>query len=306
MRWRVQVKVPASTANLGPGFDTIGMAFQLYTTIRMRVADEPQVILYGEELQGLPTDTSNLVYRMAELIFSKANMEMPPLCIEMKSEVPLTRGLGSSAAAIIGGLTAANYLAGDPFTKEEIFFMATELEGHPDNVGASLFGGIVIAVMEKDRVPYIKVLPQPDLKALAVIPNFMLSTEKARGVLPEAYSRKDAVHSVSHASLLAAALATGQYEMLADAMKDRLHQPYRMDLVPGMATLLEESHHYGALGTALSGAGPTVISLLKGDEEKLTRFFVDTLLTHGITAQTMSLTPDCLGVQISEEIDNSF
>ncbi|WP_134700038.1 homoserine kinase [Ammoniphilus sp. YIM 78166] len=306
MRWRVQVRVPASTANLGPGFDTIGMAFQLYTTIRMRVADEPQVILYGEELQGLPTDTSNLVYRMAELIFAKANMEMPALCIEMKSEVPLTRGLGSSAAAIIGGLVAANYLAGDPFTKEEIFFMATELEGHPDNVGASLFGGIVIAVMEKERVPYIKVLPQPDLKALAVIPNFMLSTEKARGVLPEAYSRKDAVHSVSHASLLAAALATGQYEMLADAMKDRLHQPYRMDLVPGMATLLEESHHYGALGTALSGAGPTVISLLKGDEEKLTRFFVDTLLEHGITAQTMSLTPDCVGVQISEEIDNSF
>ena len=306
MRWRVQVKVPASTANLGPGFDTIGMAFQLYTTIRMKVADQPQVILHGQELEGLPTDTSNLVYRMAELIFSKAKMEMPPLCIEMKSDIPLTRGLGSSAAAIVGGLAAANYLAGDPFTKEEIFFMATELEGHPDNVGASLFGGIVIAVMEKDRVPYIKVVPQPDLKALAVIPDFMLSTEKARGVLPEMYSRKDAVHSLSHASLLAAALATGQYEMLADAMKDRLHQPYRMELVPGMATLLEQAQNFGALGTALSGAGPTVISLLKGEEEELTRFFVDTLSEHGITAQTMSLKPDSIGVQISEEIDNSF
>ncbi|MEW9670871.1 homoserine kinase [Ammoniphilus sp. 3BR4] len=306
MRRGVEVKVPASTANLGPGFDTIGMAFQLYTTVRMQVADKPQVNLHGEELQGLPTDETNLVYQMAEMIFSKAQMEMPPLCIDMKSEIPLTRGLGSSAAAIIGGLAAANYIAGNPFTQEELFLMATELEGHPDNVGASLFGGIVIAVIEEDCVPYIKVTPQADLKALVVIPDFMLSTEKARGVLPDTYSRKDAVHSLSHASLLAAALATGQYEMLAYAMKDRLHQPYRMSLVPGMETLLEKSQQYGALGTALSGAGPTVISLVQGDDHQLKKFFSDTLLEHGITSRTLTLTPDCMGVQISEDIDTPF
>ncbi|RXT14737.1 homoserine kinase [Ammoniphilus sp. CFH 90114] len=306
MRWKVQVKVPASTANLGPGFDTIGMAFQLYTTIRMSVVDEPQVILHGVELEGLPTDTSNLVYKMAELIFQKAQMEMPPLKIEMKSDIPLTRGLGSSAAAIIGGLVAANYLAGNPFTEEDIFLIATELEGHPDNVGASLFGGIVIAVMEEGRVPYIKVDPQPDLRALAVIPDFMLSTEKARGVLPDTYSRKDAVHSLSHASLLAAALATGKYEMLVYAMKDRLHQPYRMGLVPGMNTMLEQAENYGALGTALSGAGPTVISLVQGETAELENFFRDTLSQHGITSRTLSLIPDAAGVQISEDIDTPF
>ncbi len=306
MRTRIQVKIPASTANLGPGFDAIGMAFQLYTTIRMKFADTPKVVLHGEELEGLPTDESNLVYKMAQLVFQKAGKQLPPLHIEMKSEIPLTRGLGSSAAAIVGGLVAANYLAEEPFSRDDIYQMATELEGHPDNVGASLFGGIIIAVIEEAAVPYIKIDPHPSLKALAVIPEFMLSTDKARGVLPDHYSRKDAVFSVSHASLLAASLASGQYEMLKFAMKDCLHHPYRMALVPGLDILLENAHLHGALGTALSGAGPTVISFLQGEEDSLVKFFTDTLLQFGIQSKTLSLTPDYHGVQISEDIDTPF
>ena len=301
----MQVKVPASTANLGPGFDTIGMAFQLYTTIRMTVSDHPEVVLYGDQLEGLPTDQSNLVYKMAEMVFRKVNKELPPLYIEMKSDVPLTRGLGSSAAAIIGGLVGANYLAGEPLSKEEIFLMATELEGHADNVGASLFGGIIIAVLEQGRVPYLKIDPDPSLRALAVIPDFKLSTEKARNVLPLEYSRQDTVFSVGHASLLAAALASRQYGLLSTAMQDRIHQPYRMALVPGMEEMLEGAHEYGALGIALSGAGPTVISLVQGEDEPLRKFMQDTLLKHGITSTALRLQPDYHGAQI-EHIDTPF
>ncbi|HJV44293.1 MAG TPA: homoserine kinase [Bacillota bacterium] len=306
MRPFVQVKVPASTANLGPGFDTIGMAFQLYTTIRMMPADSPRVILHGEELQELPIDQTNLVYRMAEYLFEKANKKLPPICIEMKSEVPLTRGLGSSAAAIVGGLVAANYLAEEPFTQDEIFTMAANLEGHPDNVGASLYGGIVVAVMDEGQARHIKIDPLPDLQAIAVIPDFQLSTEKARSVLPSNYTRTDTVYSLGHASLLVGALASGRYDVLRFAMRDRIHQPYRTALVPGMSKLLEEAHEYGALGTALSGAGPTIISLLTDKADRLEQFFRETLLEQGIGSTTIHLVPDTRGVQISEDIDTPF
>jgi homoserine kinase len=306
MRSFVQVKVPASTANLGPGFDTIGMAFELYTTIRVSLSDSPRVILHGEELQELPADPRNLVYKMAEYIFEKANLKMPHLCIEMKSDIPLTRGLGSSAAAIVGGLSAANHLAGEPFTRDDLFTMAAKLEGHPDNVGASMFGGIVVAVMEEEGARYIKICPQSDLKAMAVIPDFQLSTEKARGVLPSNYTRSDAVYSLGHSSLLVGALASGRYDMLQYAMKDRIHQPYRTALVPGMSTILSDAHLYGALGTALSGAGPTIISLLTGEAEQLEQFFKKTLLEQGIKSTTLHLAPDMNGVQISEDIDTAF
>ncbi|RKD23911.1 homoserine kinase [Ammoniphilus oxalaticus] len=305
MRNTVQVTVPASTANLGPGFDTIGMAFQLYTTIRMTVSDRPEVIMHGDQLHELPTDQTNLVYQMAELIFNKITRELPPLRIEMKSDIPLTRGLGSSATAIVGGLVAANFLAGEPLSKEEILSIAAELEGHPDNVGAALFGGIVVAVMEEERVPYLKISPDPQLKALAVIPDFQLSTEKARNVLPQQYSKQDTVFSVGRASLLAAGLASGQYHVLASAMQDKLHQPYRMSLVPGMEELLQGVYEYGALGAALSGAGPTVIALLHGEDDELGKFMQETLLKHEIQSKVLRLLPDRLGARV-EVVDTPF
>jgi homoserine kinase len=300
----VRVKVPASTANLGPGFDTIGMAFQLYTTISMRFAKRAQVILHGEELEGLPQNETNLVYQMAASIFELLGLPVPHLQIEMWSEIPLTRGLGSSAAAIIGGLVGANELAGKPFTKEEIYQLATRVEGHPDNVGASLFGGIVVAAMEDEIVPFIKIDPHESLKAVALIPNFQLSTEKARGILPAHYSRQDTIYSLSRAGLLVAALAQGRYELLQLAMKDRLHQPYRASLIPGLTTILDNAHLYGALGTALSGAGPTIISLVQGEAEPLMHYFQETLQQFGISSTVICLQPDLEGVQISEDIDH--
>lgn len=297
---KVKVKVPASTANLGPGFDTIGMAFQLYTTITLEVADTTVVRLHGPNLSGLPTDKSNLIYQIAARVFEKAGLAVPEIIIDVTSDIPLTRGLGSSASAIVGALVAANELAGKPFTTDELYYMATEEEGHPDNVGASFFGGVIVALMEKDHVPYVR-FPVPEhLEAIAVIPEFMLSTEKARDVLPSMYSRQDVVYTASHTGVLVGALATGNLSLLRTAMKDVFHQPYRVPLVPGLDTILAEAHEHGAVGAALSGAGPTIIALVdkRKPTDALQAFMVGTLAEYGIGCTIMRLVPDETGVQV--------
>lgn len=302
----VTVKVPASTANLGPGFDTIGMAFQLYTTIQMRFSTETQIQLIGENVTGLPQDKSNLLYSVAAKLFQRAGQLAPELAINVSSDIPLTRGLGSSAAAIVGAFVAANKLAGEPFSKEEIFTMATHLEGHPDNVGASLFGGIVIATMpdrEEGLVPYVRIPVPSALKVLVVVPDFRLSTEDARSVLPTSYSRADVVYNVGHSSLLTAALAGGRLDLLGKAMQDRIHQPYRAELVPGLTELLRNASNHGALGAALSGAGPTILCFYQSEEdrESLASYIETVMMTHKINYEILSLQPDKLGVQLQVE-----
>jgi homoserine kinase len=294
----VTVRVPASTANLGSGFDCIGMAFQLYTTIKMKKASNTSIQLKGDNLEGIAVDKSNLIYKVASLLFQKAGLEPPELDIEIKSEIPLTRGLGSSASAIIGGLVAANALAGTPFEREEIYKIATELEGHPDNVGASLFGGIVIAAWDEYKVSYVRIQPPEGMKAIVAIPDFELSTKQARDVLPASYSSKDAIRAISHSALLAASLVSGDTSVLYKAMSDVIHQPYRMSLIPGMEELLSNSNHYGALGIALSGAGPTIIAFTEDDNEQLKEYMYNILLQNDVTSTIRTLSPDTEGVCI--------
>lgn len=299
----VRVTIPASTANLGPGFDTLGMALKLYSVVEMKRSEQTMIVLEGKELQGVPADKSNLIYQIAADLFRKAGLSVPELFIRASSEAPLTRGLGSSAAAIVGALVAANQLAGEPFTRDQLFDMATEIEGHPDNVGASLFGGIIVAVSTEEKgasVPYIRLDPPKDLQALVVIPDFSLSTEKARNVLPHMYSKKDVIYNVGHSSLLVAALAQGRLDLLGKAMGDRLHQPYRAELVPGLREILEGATLHGAVGAALSGAGPTILCLTSSDEgRRQVESFVDRVMAeHGISYRTMALQPDAHGVQV--------
>ncbi|MGG2198862.1 MULTISPECIES: homoserine kinase [Paenibacillus] len=296
---RVRVKVPASTANLGPGFDTLGMALDLYAWIDMSVSDETRITLHGDQMNGVPTDKSNLIYEVAQLVFKRAGVEIPELDIAMYSDIPLTRGLGSSASAIVGALTAANALIGDKFTKDELFQIATELEKHPDNVGASLFGGIVVAFWDGKRAEYIRVEPHERLDVLVAIPHFQLSTEKARGVLPREQSLENAVFNVGHSSVLVAAFCTGRLDMIRVAMKDALHQPYRAPLVPGLAGILAEATDHGALGVALSGAGPTILTLVDRDSDRkneLESFMRGKLRAEGIEATLLWLKPDREGV----------
>lgn len=300
---RVRVTVPSSTANLGPGFDTLGMALQLYSVVEMQVSEQTTIELIGKELQGTPTDKSNLLYVIAAELFQQAGLAVPELHIRASSEAPLTRGLGSSAAAIVGALVAANHLAGEPFTRDQLFAMAVKKEGHPDNVGPSFFGGIIVATMpekEDQPIPYIRLAPPAAMRALVVIPDYALSTEKARNALPQVYSKQDVIYNVGHSSLLVAALAQGRLDLLGQAMGDRLHQPYRAPLVPGLEEILAAATDNGAVGAALSGAGPTILCLTASDLEcERLKSFVDKVMRgHGISYQTMVLQPDEHGVQV--------
>ncbi|MDF2723253.1 MAG: homoserine kinase [Paenibacillus sp.] len=306
---KVYVKVPASTANLGPGFDALGMALNVYSWIEMGIADKTEIQLYGDQMNGVPTDKSNLVYEVAQQLFAKAGVSHPELFIAMYSDCPLTRGLGSSASAIIGALVAANALIGNKLSSYELFQMASALEKHPDNVGASLFGGLVVAFWDGERAEHIRVVPDDNLDVLVAIPRFQLATEKARNVLPQQVAMKDAVFNIGHSSLLVAAFCTGRYDMIRLAMKDALHQPYRAALVPGMSDILAQAEHHGALGVALSGAGPTLLALLdkkEGRGAELERFMLDTLQGHGIEADTMRLKPSADGATVLTHFDPSL
>ncbi|NOU91045.1 homoserine kinase [Paenibacillus sp. LMG 31460] len=296
---KVRVKVPASTANLGPGFDSLGMALNLYAWIDMAISDETAIHLIGDQMNGIPTDKSNLIYKVAQMVFEQAGVSHPELDIAMYSDIPLTRGLGSSASAIVGALAGANALIGNKLTQYELFQIASRLEKHPDNVGASLFGGIVVAFWDGEKAESIRIEPDANLEVLVAIPAFQLSTEKARNVMPKQVAMKDAVFNLSHSSLLVAALSTGNLGMIRHAMKDALHQPYRAELIPGMKTLLEQAENHGALGVALSGAGPTMLALVdvrSGQKEELEAFLKDTLAEEGIEAQTLWLKPSVEGV----------
>lgn len=303
----VRVRVPASTANLGPGFDTLGMALNLYAWIEMKQSDETRFHLYGDQLKGIPGDKSNLIYEVAQMVFNEAGVSVPELEVSMYSDIPLTRGLGSSASAIVGALAAANALIGSPLSDAKLFDMATVIEKHPDNVGASLYGGIITAVWDGVHAQCIRLDPGDHLEALVVIPGFELATSEARGVLPAEFSLQDAVYNISRSSLLVAALAVGNLEVIAEAMKDRIHQPYRAALVPGMAEILKEAPRHGALGAALSGAGPTLLALVDRREQRkaeLERFLKETMQRESVPIRMMWLKPEAQGVKVYTDAES--
>jgi homoserine kinase len=264
--------------------------------------------LIGDNVQGLPLDKSNLVYTVAQQVFARAGMPEQELSITMYSEIPLTRGLGSSASAIVAALAAANALIGNKLTNDELFQMATQIENHPDNVGASLFGGIIAAMWDGNQAHHVRIEPPANLEVLVVIPEYELSTKHARSVLPKEVPLQDAVFNLSHSSVLVAALSSGRLELISEAMRDRLHQPYRASLIPGMAHILEHATEHGALGVALSGAGPTLLALVdanRGQKEDLEAFMVDTLRASDIPAKTMWLKPEGQGVALLTPDDKS-
>jgi homoserine kinase len=299
---KVRIKVPGSTANLGPGFDALGMALNLYAWIDMAIADKTSIHLIGEQMNGIPTDKTNLIYKVAQMVFEHAGVHYPELEISMYSDIPLTRGLGSSASAIVGALAGANALIGGKLSEDELFQISCKLEKHPDNVGASLFGGIVVAFWDGVRAEHIRLEPSANLEVLVAIPAFQLSTEKARNMLPQQIALKDAVFNLSHSSLLVAALSTGNLDMIRHAMKDTLHQPYRAAMIPGMLHILEHATEHGALGAALSGAGPTMLALVDAQSERKTElegFLQSTFKKEGIEAETLWLKPCLNGVTVS-------
>lgn len=258
-----EVKVPGSTANLGPGFDSFGLALPLFLTIRVKKSKRTLIKLVGDNLEQVPTDKSNLVYKTIEYFHKLYGYKAPDIEIELESEIPLSRGLGSSGAAIIGGLLAANQLIGNEATIDELFQIAANIEGHPDNVGASLYGGFVITATDGKLAKIEKITPPTGLNLLLLIPKYTLSTKVARGCIPNEIPVKDTAFNIGHASLFIVYMLTGQFDKLSIAMKDRVHQPYRQSSVKGLERLINESENTDLFSTALSGAGPTILLLVE-------------------------------------------
>ncbi|XHX80311.1 MAG: homoserine kinase [Stenomitos frigidus ULC029] len=261
----VTVTVPATTANLGPGFDCLGAALTLSNRFRFSLlpsGEDPSITAIGAEAERVTTDSTNLVYQAFVKVYEQLQQVPPPVAIEIQLGVPLARGLGSSATAIVGGLVGANTLAGSPLTVDEVMELAIAIEGHPDNVVPALIGGCRLAATGIDGGWEICEIPwHSSIVPIVAIPNFELSTKLARQVLPTTYSRADAIFNVAHLGLLLRGLETGNSAWLQAAMQDRIHQPYRQSLIPGYATVEAAALKAGAYGVVISGAGPTMLTL---------------------------------------------
>ena len=268
----VRVKAPATTANMGPGYDCLGMALDVWNTIEVEVLDagEPVVEVTGEGAGELGTGRDNLVYRSMEFLFQDAGQEMPLVRIRCDNAIPLARGMGSSAAAIAGGLVAANAICSQDYTPNDLLEMAATIEGHPDNVAAAVLGGMQLVISDKteegSRLYAVSINVPPELHAVVFVPQVRIATEDARAVLPEKVTVADAVHNIGRVGLLVASMATNHPEYLAIATQDLLHQPYRQPLFPAMKVIFKAALDAGALGVFLSGSGSTVLALTQGRE----------------------------------------
>lgn len=259
-----KVKVPATSANMGPGFDCMGIALELYNTVEARIIGSGlEINTFGRDAGYIENNQNNLIYRAMEKVFNETEFKPPGIRIVCHNQIPVARGLGSSAASTAAGLILANYLSDSKLPMERIIELGTELEGHPDNIVPAIIGGMTISYMEDfSSVQYIKLGFPENLRMVLMVPDFMLGTREAREVLPKSVDIKDAAFNVSRAALMVAALMTDSLEHLKYASQDKLHQPYRERLIPGMKEIFEESYKAGARGVFLSGAGSTLVAMV--------------------------------------------
>ncbi len=258
---KVSVFVPATSANMGPGFDCMGIALDLWNEFHVQAADGVHIEIEGHGAADLPRDESNLVVQCMKMLFQRYGRPFPGVSLKMVNRIPIASGLGSSAAALVGGLLAANALLDAPFGRGEILHLAALDEGHPDNVAPAFLGGAVLAYVHEDGVTTVSLPLRDNFAFVAVTPAFALATERARSVLPPLVSRNDAVFNIAHASFLTAALTTGNVALLKRALADRMHQDARKSLIPGFDAVVHAAQAAGAIGTVLSGAGPTLLAI---------------------------------------------
>ena len=300
---QVTVRVPATTANLGPAFDCMGMALCIWNEIDVRLGEtvRPTVRITGQGEDSLPQDASNLVYRAYSRLLQETGRSLPVPVITCRNEIPLERGLGSSAAAIVGGLVAANHLAGSPLSPQEIMPLAVELEGHPDNVAPALLGGIRIIVPGPESLITALVPLPADLRAVLFIPEVSISTAAARAVMPATVSLNDALFNVGRTALLVNALTTGRLQDLKAATEDRLHQPHRSHLLPAMRLIIQEALKGGALGAFVSGSGSTVLALAQGHEMSVAYEMAEMARKTNVPGRTIITFPSEKGAYVVDE-----
>jgi homoserine kinase len=299
----IEVCLPASSSNLGAGFDCFGVALKLYLTIRATVSSsvkECKVRTTGDrENSALPTGPTNVIYRAMSFAASREQLQLPPVELAVHNDIPLASGLGSSAAAIVGGIKLAGLLCGKELPVARIQNLATEFEGHPDNVGATLHGGFVISCRnDTDEAISIKHEWPSDIRFVVVSPRSQVSTQAARAQLPRTVTRADAVFNIQRAVLFASALENRRYDLLWEAMRDRLHQAQRASLVPGIKEALAIEKRKGLVGIALSGAGPSIIALVNEEAGKIGKQIAECFKRHKIQSTVRELEADNDGCRI--------
>jgi homoserine kinase len=298
---RVRVRVPASTANLGPGFDCLGLALGLYNTVEMSLLQPGQgwhIEIDGEGAGTLSTDASNLIFRAADAVWEQIGCGPVAVSIKASNGVPLGSGMGSSAAAVVGGLVAANALCEGSLSRGQLLRLATDIEGHPDNAAAAIFGGLTLVSAVEDELMHAS-LEVPPLKVVIALPNVRLSTHDAREALPKQVSMKDAVFNLGRTAFVIQALQKGDFEMLSWAMADKLHQPYRRKLIPGFDAAAAAARTAGASAVALSGAGPSLAAFAPDKHWDIANAMQAAFESANVSCRTFVLPVDRQGVQLS-------
>jgi homoserine kinase len=299
----VEVRLPASTSNLGAGFDCFGLALQLYMTIRATVAARSKVkcrvrVRGGKENATLSRTGDNLIYRAMAYTAGREGVTLPPVQLAVQNEIPICRGLGGSAAAIVGGIKLCELLCNRELPEAKVLQYATEFEGHPDNVAATLLGGFVVTCTgRKGEMIAVKRTWPSELRIIIVLPDPRVETKLARAALPRVINRSDAVYNLQRTALFNAALGEHRYDLLWEAMQDRLHQQRRQSLVPGLAQALALRKMPGLLGLALSGAGPSVLAIANENFEDISGTIANCFRENGINTTVRRLEIDNEGCQ---------
>jgi homoserine kinase len=296
MSKRTTFRIPASTANLGAGFDALGLGLARHLRVAIEPAERLSIKSEGVSADRIPSNEDNLIYKVALNTAKHRNRALPPFRMEIDNEIPLARGMGSSAAAIIAGITCYEILTNDWLDEQELFRCAFDFEDHPDNLGACLYGGLIAGVAADDGTVQVAQMQIPcRLSTVVVIPSFELSTGKARAVLPKTYSFHDIIYNTQRSALTVAALITCNKKLLREAMKDRIHQPFRAKLIPGLEEILELKTE-GLLGVALSGAGPTVFAFVEPElAMQVGAAIVGKYKEHGVDATALLIDIDTKG-----------
>ncbi len=303
---KVLVKVPATTANLGPGFDALGLALDLWNEAvfdsNPRGCTGVTMTIEGEGADSLPTTPENGIVEAALQMFERAGQPCDGFCLHCINRVPLSSGLGSSSAAMLTGMIGANALLGNPFDDEQVLRFAIETEGHPDNVAPAMLGGLVASIVYEERVISIKLPARANrgpIHATVVLPDFYFPTKHAREILPKQVARQDAIYNISRAVMVTEALRTGDLQLLGKAMTDTLHQPYRIPLIPGAQEAMQAARDRGAAAVALSGAGPSLIAFAPRGDPAIGAAMQEAFGAAGLRARIFELAPSYDGAEAS-------